>query len=175
MENPKEWKQNLKAELDKISHNKKEDWVKIIRLCEDYGQEIQTFSNWISEQIRYIESIRRQYVELYSIRFEESPPNREQTAIKEVPKAEIILKTRQDKREAVRKTALLISQSNSEFTANDVNENLLKNGLRLEAQKPQAVISTIITSFKDDFQKIAGRKGVFKRLVNSTNKGVENK
>lgn len=168
MEFERDWKQELKAEMDKISSNKKDDWVKIINLCEEFSREIQEHIKWISEQSRYVENMKNQYIELYRARFEETPPTqRPQLVLTETSNSTTILKTRAQKRDAIHKSALAISQPNSIFSANDVNENLIKQGISLDVKKPQAVISTILVTFEADFKKIAGRKkGMFTRIAN---------
>jgi hypothetical protein len=175
VDNQKDWKQDLEVELNNVS-NKKEDLIKIINLCEDFSNDIQNNINSFSEQIDHVESIKSQYIELYKTRFKDNPPQRRpKLPFIEVTSNVTVLKTREQKRNAVRTSTLAVFQANPIFSANDVNEDLIKRGISLDVKKPQAVISTIINSF-NDFKKISGKKkGMFTGLANEKNEEVINK
>jgi hypothetical protein len=174
MEKLRDWKQELRAQLD-ITGNKKEDLLKIIHVCEEYSQQIKEYINWVSGQIAYVDSIKIQYERLYNIRFDEPPPKlTPQLPLEQITK-EVVLTTKEQKRDAIKNTALAISQPDSEFLANDVFEDLTKRGISLGVTKPQNVITTVLASFKTDFAKIPGRKGAFKNITNQKVEEVVNK
>jgi hypothetical protein len=154
----KEWRELLQADLEMLS-NKQTDILKILSICENYNNEIQSVISWISDQAAFIEGIKRQYTQLYRIRFGEAPPLLTEHP---VPITKW-LKTPLERKEAVRAIALEISKPNSEISDKTIIEELARRSMKLEAGNPSAVISTILTGFTSEFERILGKRGHFKR------------
>ena len=156
----KEWRESLQADLEEIS-NKKTDILKILSICAKYNNEIQSVISWISDQAAFIEGIKRQYTQLYRIRFEEAPPLITEVSIT----PERLLRTPQERKRAVQDIALSISKPDSEISDKTVLEELTRRSMKLEAGNPNAVVSTILNGFTSEFEKVKGKSGTFKRKI----------
>lgn len=157
--NLKEWKKLLQADLEKVG-NKKGDLIQVIKMCEGYSKEIQSVMGWLSENQAFIEQIRRQYKELYLIRFAESPPEqKEQVTSKQLVGLDTPAKRKKQVVEVLRQLAI---QPGATVKAKDVSTALEKNGFTLKGGNPNAIISTIIYR-QPDYEKVGG--GVFRKKV----------
>jgi len=153
----KDWKNYLKADLEKLG-NKKEDLIQVISICDGYSKEIQSGMGWLVDTQSFIELIRRQYRELYRIRFGKSLPEQiEQVTIKQLKELS---------QEEKRKEILQLVQAKapgSKISASEIQGALEQKGFTIKASNPRAVISTIVYSFKKEVEKSPGEGGVFIR------------
>jgi uncharacterized coiled-coil DUF342 family protein len=155
--NLKEWKKLLQADLENVG-NKKDDLIQVIRLCEDYSKEIKSNVLWLEDNQAFIEQIRRQYKELYQLRFGESPPeNIEQPVIKQLKELR-----KEDQRNEILKL-VQAKAPGSKILASEIKEALEQKGFIITASNPHAAISTTIASFKKDVEKSEGEHGVYFR------------
>ena len=78
---------------------------------------------------------------------------------------EKLLRTSQERKTAVRDVALAISKPDSEITDKTILEELTRRSMKLVADNPTAVISTILGGFTSEFEKVKGQRGTFKRKI----------
>jgi hypothetical protein len=156
----KEWRELLQADLEAAS-NKQADLQEILSICENYYNEMQSVIRWISDQAAFIEGIKREYTNLYHIRFGDAPP----LPTKASMPSEKLLSTPQERKKAVQELALEISKPGSEINDKTVLEELTRRSIKLVAGNPTAVISTILGGFTSEFEKVKGQRGTFKRKI----------
>ena len=85
---------------------------------------------------------------------------------KEELEGEMLLDSPEARREAVRKVALYLTEPGDEVTDRQIVEAFKNDGKRLVADNPAATVSTILNGFKSEFEKVAGRRSVFRRRSN---------
>ncbi len=155
----REWKKLLQADLERVG-NKKDDLIQVIKMCEGYSKEIQSDMGWLSGNQAFIEQIRRQYKELFLIRFGEPLPEQtEQVTGKLLLELDTPAKRKKEVVEVLRQLAI---QPGATVKAADVNTALEKNGFTLpEGSNPNAIISTILYRLKSEYEKVGG--GVFRK------------
>ena len=162
MEIPKldNWKEKLQTDLECIG-NRKEDIQKIIQICMDYENQIDDASRWFGGQVNFVQQIKNQYWNLYQLRFNESPEVKKV----EVKPNKIILHTKQERSIEVKKVAMELTRPGDEISSKVINDGLSNKGMELDADKPMAVISTIMWGYKEEFEQVKtkGKKGIFKR------------
>ena len=159
----KDWKSLLEAQLEKVGHGEA-DLRNLIYLCEDYLEQIRPPNRWLQEQARFLERILVHSREIYSARFQDALPPRPKDQVAK----EVLLDTPERRRHEVREVALAISKSGDEVTDKAVLEELGRRGMKLVADNPTATISTILNGFTGHFEKVKGKRGVFRRKATRT-------
>lgn len=154
----KDWKTLVEEQL-KITGYGKEDILKIVHMCQDFTVEIQPVSQWVGQQQAFVTQIYRIFSEMYPTRFGEQPPPRP----KEAPITEVPLDTPERRKQAIREVALSITKPGDDVSDEAVFEELMRRGMKIDASNPTATISTILHGFKPQFEKIQGKRGVFRR------------
>ena len=153
-----DWKGKLE-ELVESKLQTKEGLTEIIHLCEELLEEIEPALKFLNEQRGFIIRLRDQYQGLYDTRFHETPPPRPKKDRGE----EVLLDTSETRKQAVREVALALADIDGEINDEDVLKALESEGKRMVADNPTATISTILNGFKSHFEKVPGRRGVFRR------------
>jgi hypothetical protein len=154
----KDWK----TDLDKrIAHRKQtgEDILAVIHECQDALEAVRPAYDFVIRQHSVISEWMDHYARLYTTRFAAVPPPR-------APKdgrSESILDTPEKRKQAIRETALSLTKPGAEVTDKAIHQALNAEGKRIVARNPTATISTILTAFTSDFEKVSGKRGVFKR------------
>ena len=154
----KEWKKLLQEDLERVG-NKKDDLIQVIKMCEGYSKEIQSDMGWLSENQSFIEQIRRQYKELFFIRFSEQAPEQTEQVIDKLcvpldtPKAR--------KKQVMEVLKQLNIQTGATVKASDIDKTLEKNGYALKGSNHNGIISTILYGLKSDYEKLG--HGVFRK------------
>jgi hypothetical protein len=153
-----DWKTLLEKQL-KITGYSQKDILKIVHLCQDFTEEIQPGSQWVGHQQAFVTRIYRIFVDMYVTRFGEQPPPRPKGA----PITEVLLDTPERRKQAIREVALSITKPGDDVSDEAVLEELRRRGMRINAPNPTAIISTILRGFKPQFEKVLGKRGVFRR------------
>ncbi len=154
----KDWKALLEKQLKTKGYGEK-DILKIVHMCQDFTEEIQPVSQWVGQQQAFVTQIYRIFSEMYLTRFGEQPPPRP----KEVPITEVLLDTPERRKQAIREVALSITKPGDDVSDEAVFEELRCRGMKIDASNPTATISTILYGFRPQFEKIKGKRGVFRR------------
>ena len=154
----KDWKTLVEEQL-KITGYGDKDILKIVHMCQDFTSEIQPASQWVGQQQGFVTQIYRIFTEMYTARFGEQPPPRP----KEAPITEVLLDTPEGRKQAIREVALSITKPGDDVSDEAVLEELERRGMKLESANRTATISTILNGFKPQFEKVQGKRGVFKR------------
>ncbi|MFC2011024.1 hypothetical protein ACFLUR_01885 [Chloroflexota bacterium] len=154
----KDWKEIIEEELESKLPTEK-GLVDIIHLCDELFEESESAMKFINEQRGFMVRIRDQYKGLYDTRFHKEPPPR----LKKQRGEEVLLETPEARKQAVREKALTLANIGDEITDEDILRALESEDKRLVAENPTATISTILNGFKSHFEKVGGRRGVFKR------------
>jgi uncharacterized protein Smg (DUF494 family) len=154
------WKEKLQNDLESIG-NKREDIQRILDICDQYDHEIKNAFQWFSDQSSFIQQIKMQYFNLYQIRFN-NPPEQEKI---EAKTNKIILRTKKERSEMVKKIAMELASPGNEINCKQIYDELARRNIGLDAEKPTAVISTIMWGYKEEFEQVKakGKKGIFKR------------
>ncbi len=126
---------------------------------QDFSVEIQPVSQWVGQQQAFVTQIYRIFNEMYLITFGEQPPHRP----KEAPIAEVLLDTPEHRKQTIREVALSTTKPGDDVSDEAVFEELKRRGMKIDASNPTATISTILHGFKPQFEKVQGRRGVFRR------------
>lgn len=155
---PKDWRGRVENRI-KQGDFRKEDMLEIIWLAQDLRNESDIAFRWFSEQGQYLNDIIGEYMRLYSIRFKEQPPPRPQ---KEAS-PEILIDTPERRKQVIQEVALAITKPGDEISDETILEELKRRSMRLVANNPTATISTILNGFKHQFEKVQGKRGIFKR------------
>ncbi len=154
----KDWKALLEKQLKTKGYGEK-DILKIVHMCQGFTEEIQPVSQWVGQQQAFVTQIYRIFSEMYLTRFGEQPPPRP----KEVPITEVLLDTPERRKQAIREVALSITKPGDDVSDEAVFEELRRCGMKIDAYNPTATISTILCGFKPQFEKVQGKRGVFRR------------
>jgi hypothetical protein len=154
----KDWKGLLEKQINSVGHSE-EDLLKVIRLGEDFSDEVRLVGQWFNQQAAYVNMIVSQFSQMYTGRFNKQVPPRPQ---KELP-SEILLDTPEHRKKIVREVALSMTKPGDDVTDEAVLEELKRRGMNLVANNPTATISTILHGFKPQFEKVPGKRGVFRR------------
>lgn len=154
----KDWKVLFQKHLTSTGYGEK-DVLKMVYMCQDYLGEIQPISQWLGQQQAFVAQMARLFSELYFNMFGKQPPPR--PTEKAVP--EVLLDTPEHRKQAIRETALSISKPGEEVSDEAIFEELKRRGMKLDTFNPTATISTILNGFKPQFQKVQGKRGIFKR------------
>jgi len=154
----KDWKTLVEEQL-KITGYGEKDILKVVHMCQDFITEIRPASQWVGHQQAFVGEIYRIFSEMYSTRFGEQPP----PSPKKAPTKEVLLDTPERRKQAIREVALTITKPGDDVSDEEVFEELTARGMKIDASNPTAIISTILRGFKPHFEKIQGKRGVFRR------------
>jgi hypothetical protein len=154
----KDWRGLLEERLNKVAYTE-EDILQILHLCQDYLVEIQPAGQWIGQQQGFINQMQRIFNEMYFTRFNKQPPPRPTEA--QIP--EILLDTPEIRKQTIREVALSITTPGNEVSDEDVLEELKRLGKKLDLVNPTATIATVLRGFRPQFEKVQGKRGVFRR------------
>ena len=124
--------------------------------CQDYLGEIQPIGQWVGQQQGFVRQMHRIFSDMYFTMFGKQPPPRPT----EAPITEVLLDTPERRKQAIREVALSIGDDISDEA---VFEELKRRGMKIDAANPTATISTILNGFKPQFEKVQGKRGVFRR------------
>jgi len=154
----KDWKTLVDEQLNMAAYTE-EDILKIMYMCQDYLGEIQPIGKWVGQQQEFVGQMYRIFSEIYFTRFGKQPPPRPT----EAPIIEVLLDTPERRKQAIREVALSITKPGDEVSDEAVFEELRCRGMRIDPFNPTATISTILNGFKPQFEKVQGKRGVFRR------------
>ncbi len=154
----KDWKILLDEQL-KITDYGKKDILRIVHLCQDYLGEIQPIGQWVGQQQGFVTRMYSIFSDMYVTMFGEQPPPRPE----EATIAEVLLDTPEPRKRAIREVALSITNPGDDVSDEAVFEELKRRGMKIDTTNPTATISTILNGFKTQFEKVQGKRGVFRR------------
>jgi len=154
----KNWKTLVEDHLNKAAYAEA-DILKIIYMCQDYLGEIQPIGQWIGQQEGFVRQMHHIFGDMYFTMFGKQPPPRPA----ETPIPEILLDTPERRKQAIREMALSITKLGNEVSDEVVLEELKRRGMKMNLVNPTATISTILGGFKPQFEKVQGRRGIFRR------------
>ena len=154
----KDWRGLLEKRLNKVTYTK-EDILEILYLCQDYLVEIQPAGQWVGQQQGFINQMQRIFNDMYFTRFNKQPPPRPS----ETPIPEVLLDTPEIRKQIIREVALSITKPGNEVSDEAVLAELKQLGKKLDLVNPTATISTILRGFRPQFEKVQGKRGVFRR------------
>ena len=158
----KDWKQALQEKLERVG-NKRADIEAILEACADYVKEIIDIETYLQSQSAFVGGIRNHYVGVYGLLFGENPPNK---ATPPPPPEKTVPRNRKERVKVVHEASSAITPPGQEVSAAAVNNELIRRNIDLNHPNPNAVISTILNGW-GEFEKVAGRKGVFKRKTHT--------
>jgi len=154
----KDWRVIIEKQLGKAAYTEK-DIINILYMCQDYLGEIQPINQWIGQQQGFVNQMQRIFSEMYVAMFGKQPPPRPT----EAPIPEVLLGTPEDRKRAIREVALSITKLGDDVSDEVVFEELMRRGMKIETANPTATISTVLNGFKPQFEKLQGKRGVFRR------------
>jgi hypothetical protein len=154
----RDWRGLLEKRLNKATYTE-EDILEILYLCQDYLVEIQPVGHWLGQQQGFINQMQRIFNDMYFTRFNKQPPPRPT----EVPIPEILLDTPEIRKQRIREVALSITKTGDEVSDEAVLEELKRRGMKIDLVNPTATISTVLRGFKPQFEKVQGKRGIFRR------------
>ena len=154
----KDWKALVEKQLNKAAYTET-DILKIMYMCQDYLGEIQPISQWLGQQQGFVGQMHRLFSEMYFTRFGKQPPPHPT----EAPITEVLLDTPGSRKQAIREVALSITKPGDNVSDEAVLEELKRRGMKIDAFNPTATISTILNGFKPQFEKVQGKRGLFRR------------
>lgn len=155
---PKDWRKLVEKKLTKAAYSEA-DILEIIYTCQDFLSEIQPISQWIVQQEGFIRQLFSIFSQLYSTRFNKQPPPRPT----EKPIPEVLLDTPEIRRQTIREVALSMAKLGEDVSDEAVLEELKRRGMKIDLVNPTATISTVLRGFKPQFEKVQGKRGVFRR------------
>ncbi|MCK4354116.1 MAG: hypothetical protein KAW83_02570 [Dehalococcoidia bacterium] len=154
----KDWRGLLEKRLNKVTYTE-EDILEVLYLCQDYMVEIQPAGQWVGQQQGFINQMQRIFNDMYFTRFNKQPPPRPS----ETPIPEVLLDTPEIRKQIIREVALSITKPGNEVSDAAVLAELKQLGKKLDLVNPTATISTILRGFRPQFEKVQGKRGVFRR------------
>ena len=154
----KDWKVLIEKHLNKAAYAEA-DILKILYMCQDYLGEIQPIGQWVGQQQGFVTRMYSIFSDMYATMFGKQPPPRPS----EAPITEVLLDTPEGRKQAIREVALSITKPGEDVSDEAVFEELKRRGLKIDAFNPTATISTILNGFKPQFEKVLGKRGVFRR------------
>lgn len=154
----KDWRSLLEKRLNKVTYTE-EDILEVLCLCQDYLVEIQPAGQWVGQQQGFINQMQRIFNDMYFTRFNKQPPPRPS----ETPIPEVLLDTPEIRKQIIREVALSITKPGNEVSDEAVLAELKQLGKKLDLVNPTATISTILRGFRPQFEKVQGKRGVFRR------------
>ena len=154
----KDWKTLVDEHLNKAAYTEA-DILKITYMCQDYLGEIQPIGQWIGQQQGFVTQMHRIFTDMYFTMFgKEPPPRPEEASI-----TEVLLDTPESRKQAIREVALSITKPGDEVSDEAVLEELKRRGMKIDLVNPTATISTILNGYKPQFEKVQGKRGLFRR------------
>ena len=154
----KDWRGLLEKRLNKATYTE-EDILEILYLCQDYLVEIQPAGQWLGQQQGFVTQMQHIFNDMYFTRFNKQPPTRS----RETPIPEVLLDTTEIRKQTIREVALSITKPGNEVSDEAVLEELKRLGKKIDLVNPTATISTILRGFRPQFEKVQGKRGVFRR------------
>jgi hypothetical protein len=154
----KDWKGLLEKRLNKVTYTE-EDILEVLYLCQDYLVEIQPAGQWVGQQQGFINQMQHIFNDMYFTRFNKQPPPRPS----ETPIPEVLLDSPEIRKQIIREVALSITKPGNEVSDEAVLAELKQLGKKLDLVNPTATISTILRGFRPQFEKVQGKRGVFRR------------
>jgi len=154
----KDWKGLLEKQIGSVGHGE-EDLLKVIRLGEDFSDEIRLVGQWFNQQAAYVSLIVSQFSQMYAGRFNKQVPPR----LPRESTSEILLDNPEHRKKIVREVALAMTKPGDSTSGERILEELTRRGMKLVANNPTATIATILNGFKPQFEKVKGKRGVFTR------------
>ena len=154
----RDWRGLLEKRLNKATYTE-EDILEILYLCQDYLVKLQPVGQWLGQQQGFLNQMQRIFNEMYFTRFSRQPPPRPT----ETPMPEVILDTPEIRKQKIREVALSITQTGDEVSDEAVLEELKRRGMKIHLVNPTATISTVLRGFKPQFEKVQGKRGIFRR------------
>lgn len=154
----KDWKSLVEQELNKAAYSE-EDILKIIWMCQNYIGEIQPINQWMGQQQGFMTQMNRIFNDMYATMFGKQPPPRPT----EAQVKEVLLDTTDRRKMAIREAALAIANPGEDVSDEAVLGELKRRGMKIDMPNPTAAISTILNGFKPQFEKVEGKRGIFKR------------
>ena len=152
------WQMNLEHQIDQFDQTKV-GLQSIIRLCEVAIYAMEPAYVYIRDQRSTVQEWLTEYRRLHVIRFRKEAPV---LNIDEI-QSEQVLDSPRLRKTQVRNMALELGASREEITDELVLDALRARGKRFIAKNPKAVVSTILSGFKLEFEKVEGKRGTFKR------------
>lgn len=152
------WRFLVESQLNKASYAE-DDILQIIYLCQDHLSEIQPISQWLGQQDGFVRQMSRNFIDMYFTMFGKQPPPRST----EAPIKEVLLDTPEHRKQAIRDVALSMTKPGDDVSDEAVLEELRRRGMKIDTSNPTAAISTILNGFKPQFEKVEGKRGVFRR------------
>ncbi|MDP2931738.1 MAG: hypothetical protein Q8O05_04465 [Chloroflexota bacterium] len=154
----KDWRSLVEEQLNKVTYAEA-DILKIMYICQDYLGEIQPIGQWVGQQEGFVRQMHHIFSDMYFTMFGKQPPPRPT----EAPITEVLLDTPESRKQAIREVALSITKPGDDVSDEAVFEELKRRGMKIDAFNPTATISTILNGFKPQFEKVQGKRGVFRR------------
>ena len=159
MEIPKleDWKSDIQDRVVTKGQTQ-EDILEIIQLCEVVHEKMEPASAFIRDQQNIVVGMLNEFKRHYVARFGEEPPRRQQSIL-----TLLELDSTETRRKRIRSAALSITDPGHTVTDRQVLGKLETQGFKLIAENPTATISSVLNGFKSEFEKVSGKRGVFKR------------
>ena len=155
----KDWRSLLEKQLSKAAYTEA-DILGLLHTCQDYVGEIQPISQWIGGQLGFISQMAANFSNVYVTMYDKQPPPRPT----EEPIKEVLLDTPEARKRAIREAALAIAQPGGEVSDESVLGELQRRSFKIIATNPTAAISTVLVGFKTDFDKVQGKRGIFRPM-----------
>ena len=103
--------------------------------------------------------MQRIFHDMYLTRFNKQPQPRPT----KTPIPEVLLDTPEIRKQTIREVALSITKPGNELSDEAVLGELKRRGMKIDLVNPTATISTILRGFRPQFEKVQGKRGVFRR------------
>ncbi len=158
----KDWKGELTDEFEKASH-KKEDLQKVISLGESFIEDIKPAEEWVRIHSQYVSLMTAQLRNLYATVYGESYNPRPRIVSLKTDSAIEELTTSEQRKKVVREVALDKTLPGMEISDKDILAEIEKQNYKFVSDNPSATVSTIMSGFKAEFEKVIGKKGIYKR------------
>ena len=155
-----DWATEVEKHLE-TTGNTKNDLQHLNYYVQDVAAEIEQLYQYIREQRDRVQDLRRSVEQIYKLRFQEDPPQQPE---RETPEL-IMLDTPEERSEAIKEAALALADPGSDISTETVLTHLADKGIRIVAQNPQATVASVLYQFDSEFEKVQGRRSVFKRRI----------
>ena len=158
----KDWQGLLEKQIDTLGLRLKEnELLQTIRLCEETIYEMEPAYIFVRDQRSTVQDWLSEFRRLYNVRFRKEAPVLSAQELQ----SEEILDSPQRRKTEVRKVALELGSPGEEITDQTLLDALIARGKRFIAENPRATISTILVGFKEEFEKVEGKRGTFRRKI----------
>jgi hypothetical protein len=91
------------------------------------------------------------------------PPAAAKEEVSQLERQEVLPDTPESRRRMVRDVALSLTKPGEMIKDKAIVEEIKRQGLKLSAKNPTAMVSTILNGFRVEFEKVEGKRGVFRR------------